>query len=72
MLEKHLSCIYLSCNESGNVKYKPELFIITYWLLNVLSFFLFKLVELSSRNLIVNVKQTNRGEIERHMSQPYL
>ena len=51
--------------ESGNVKYKPELLLLTV-LCKVLFFtcLLVELVELSSRNLIVNVKQTNRGRLK--------
>ena len=57
--------------ESGNVKYKPELLLFTvHCKVLFLTCLLVELVELSSRNLIVIVKQTNRGEIERHMSQP--
>ena len=51
--------------ESGNVIYKPELLLLTV-LCKVLFFtcLLVELVELSSRNLIVNVKQTNRGRLK--------
>ena len=48
--------------EFGNVKYKPELLLLT--VLCKVLFFTCLLVELSSRNLIVNVKQTNRGRLK--------
>ena len=57
--------------ESGNVKYKPELLLFTeHCKVLSLSCLLVELVELSSRNLIVIVQQTNRGRLRRHMSQP--
>ena len=51
--------------ESGNVKYKPELLLFTvHCKLISLTFLLVELVKLSSRNLIVIVKQTNRGRLK--------
>ena len=60
------SILYLSFMfESGNVKYKPELLLFTeHCKVLSLSCFLVDLVELSSRNLIVIVKQTNRGRFK--------
>ena len=51
--------------ESGNVKYKPELLLFNVHC-KVISFtcLLVELVELSSRNLVVIVKQTNRGRLK--------
>ena len=57
------SILYLSFMfESGNVKYKPEFLLFTkHCKVLSLSCLLVELVELSSRNLIVIVQQTNRG-----------
>ena len=61
---KGASILYLSLMlESRNVKYKPELLLFTVHCKVIsLTCLLVKLVELSSRNLIVIVKQTNWGD----------
>ena len=63
---KGASILYLSLMlESGNVKYKPELLLFTvHCKLLSLTCLLVELVELSSRNLIVIVQQTNRGRLK--------
>ena len=51
--------------ESGNVKFKPELLLLTVLCKDLFfTCLLVELVELSSRNLIVSVKQTNRGRLK--------
>ena len=57
------SILYLSFMfESGNIKYKPKILLFTeHCKVLSLSCLLVELVELSSRNLIVIVQQTNRG-----------
>ena len=60
---KGASILYLSLMfESGNVIYKPELLLFTVHC-KVISLSCL-LVELSSRNLIVIVQQTNRGRLK--------
>ena len=63
---KGASILYLSFMlESGNVKYKPEFLLFTVHCKVIsLTCLLVELVELSSRNLIVIVKQTNRGRLK--------
>ena len=60
------SILYLSFMfKSGNVIYKPELLLFTEpCKVLFLSCILVELVELSSRNLIVIVQQTNRGRLK--------
>ena len=63
---KGASILYLSFMlESRNVKYKPELLLFTvHCKVIYLTCLLVELVELSSRNLIVIIKQTNRGRLK--------
>ena len=63
---KGASILYLSFMfESGNVKCKPELLLFTeHCKVLSLSCLLVELVELSSRNLIVIVQQTNMGRLK--------
>ena len=63
---KGASILYLSLMlESGNVIYKPELLLFTLHCKVIsLTCLLVELVELSSRNLIVIVKQTNMGRLK--------
>ena len=64
MLEEHLSCIYLSCLNLEMLNINQDF----YCLLSLAKFYLYlllvELVELSSRNLIVIVQQTNRGRLK--------
>ena len=63
---KGASILYLSFMlESGNVIYKPELLLFTVHCKVIsLTCLLVELVELSSRNLIIIVQQTNRGRLK--------